>query len=256
MSEVIRALQWNIGGGKVRHPDADPTLFPYDQEGLEEIIDTIEESNADIVTLQETHENGSSSQTAEIAEAAGYPYWVNDHYGESHIDPDYHLGQAVISRYPLDNHTFQTFINPGYTAEWATRSHDKGVTSVHLALGNKAVLQAQTLHAVPFRAFGVDPYSELAKPVLEDMEARVLATSIGDGILQGDFNLDYPSLLEFFPQLLRSGRFEEVLQALGTTPKGGKIDHILYSGVVLVRSEVVSKVLTDHYPIVTDFARK
>ncbi len=116
MTDVLRTAQWNIGGGKIRDPEyvpSDVLLYdvfgPYDSDGLESIIDTLDQNKPDIVTLQETHEADNFSQTAIIAEALGLPYWVNDTYGESHIDPDYRLGQAIISKFPLSDHAFNLF---------------------------------------------------------------------------------------------------------------------------------------------------
>lgn len=87
-------------------PDGAPhaEYGPYDIDGLETIIDMLARANPDIITLQETHEAGTYSQAGEIADALGLPYWVNDRFGESHIDSGYQLGQAIISRFPLQGH--------------------------------------------------------------------------------------------------------------------------------------------------------
>jgi endonuclease/exonuclease/phosphatase family metal-dependent hydrolase len=254
MPELVKTAQWNIGGGKIRNPEADPASpQSYIDDGLETIIDTLEQQNPDIITLQETHEADGYCQPAIIAEALGYQSWVNDQYGESHIDPRYRLGQAIISRFPFDEHDFRFFLNPEYTAEWATRTHDKGVTTVKVQLGSRATFWAQTLHAVPFRAFGVEETSEEAKPVLKDMQAKVLNTKNSPRILQGDFNLDSASLRKLMPELFEA-EFDEIEQHSITTPRARRYDHILFSGMRAVGSCVIGDQLTDHYPVIANLS--
>jgi endonuclease/exonuclease/phosphatase (EEP) superfamily protein YafD len=38
-----------------------------------------------------------------------------------------------------------------------------------------------------------------------------------------------------------------------TTPNGSYYDHIIFKGVKLIESHVLSNVLTDHYPVVATF---
>lgn len=262
MTETLRTVQWNIGGGKIKatEPHVPSSSHDYgaeglyDLDGLETIIDVLGQTQPDIITLQETHEADGISQASDIADALGLKYWVNDQYGESHIDPAYRLGQAIISRFPLSEIDFTLFINPGYKAEWATRTHDKGVSSALAHLGNKTVMLVQTLHAVPFRAFGVDQSSDQAKPVIEDMETKVLAKAQQLRLLQGDFNLHGTSLRSILPRLYEAG-FDEVPQAEETTPAGRIYDHVLFSGFKVIERVVNKEVSTDHYPIVTTLAQ-
>ena len=69
----IRTLQWNIGGGKIRDINSDPTkeidsvISSYSEEGLDYIITNIKELNVDIITLQETHSDKNTIQAEVIA---------------------------------------------------------------------------------------------------------------------------------------------------------------------------------------------
>ncbi len=126
MSNTFRTVQWNIGGGNVR---ANSASTEYDIDGLDAIIEKLEAVDPDLITLQETHTADGYSQAEIVSKALQLPYWVNDEYGESHINPAYRIGQAIISRFPLADTDFRLFLDSGYKAEWATRTHDKGVTS-------------------------------------------------------------------------------------------------------------------------------
>ncbi len=249
MSNTFRTVQWNIGGGNVR---ANSASTEYDIDGLDAIIEKLEAVDPDLITLQETHTADGYSQAEIVSKALQLPYWVNDEYGESHINPAYRIGQAIISRFPLADTDFRLFLDSGYKAEWATRTHDKGVTSATVLVNDKVTVLAQTLHAVPFRAFGVDQASEVARPVLDDMQAKVLANKGHPRLLQGDFNLDAVSLDSLMPDLFEEG-FNEVCHEIPTTPSGRIYDHILFIGAKSLDSIVAEEVLTDHYPIVSTF---
>ncbi|HSX08210.1 MAG TPA: endonuclease/exonuclease/phosphatase family protein [Candidatus Saccharimonadales bacterium] len=258
MTEVIRAVQWNIGGGKIMDPARVPpagapheAYGPYDIDGLDAIISTLAQTGGDVITLQETHTSKNYSQAAEISDALGLSYWVNDSYGESHIDPNYQLGQAIISRFPLRRHEFRQFIDAGYKAPWATRIHNKGLTSVLADIGSEALIE--TLHTVPFKAFGVDQTSAQAKPALDDMQAKIVARKHSLRLLQGDFNLHGETLTLLLPELFAKG-FQEVPQTEATTPWGYAYDHVLYAGFAALGSTVITGVPTDHSPIVSVFA--
>lgn len=233
----IKTVQWNIGGAET---------------GLENIISTLKHVNPDIITFQEIHE-GKVSQTKEISKALGLPHFVVDSYGSSHIDKRSKLSQSILSRFPLSNHRFQLFINPGYQIIIEGKPypcHDKGVTKVVAALEDK-MINIQTLHMVPFAKASVDPLGPLASELREDI-CRKIEPLLENYLLQGDFNFDNESLRPFLPTIFRNG-VKEVLQTGFTGPLCFKSDHIIYRGLTLVKSNVFNKIQTDHFPIITEF---
>lgn len=252
MSRELKTIQWNIGGGKILADGQDPErLSSYSEEGIEHIIDVIGTEEPDIVTLQETH----PSQPAEIASALGYKYWVNHAISQSHIDPGHQIGHGLVSRLPVKHDTFEEFANPLWKTDWedGTKavSHPKGISTYDVELAGDELLLVQNLHLIPFRRFGIDQTSADAAPVLRDVEAKV-GRYAGKRLLQGDFNLNAVSLRPLLPGLFEAD-LEEVEQEEATTPKGHRIDHVLFAGVAVVKSVVVKSVFTDHYPIVTTF---
>lgn len=251
---VIKTVTWNIGGGKLRSEDGDiNSLSSYDKDGLEDITQLLISLRSDIITLQEIHTDGIMNQANIIAKKLGYDYVISNFYADSHIEKGKKLGQAVISRYPISKHQFQLFNNPKWEVRWEDGStaitHDKGVTSCMMKIYN-ITLNVKTLHMIPFRRFEIDPLSEKGMPIIKNVEQNLNSDS-KHVLIQGDFNLDFPELKPIFKSLLSD--VDEVTLTNPTTPKGRKLDHVLYRGLKLIQSKPFDNVLTDHYPVVTEF---
>jgi endonuclease/exonuclease/phosphatase family metal-dependent hydrolase len=250
----LTTVQWNIGGGKIRDTDSDATLpASYRLDGLAHIYETLKDISPDIITLQETHAADGTNQTQVLAERLGYNYWTNDEYADSHVEDGFRLGQGIISRYPIKNHQFQMFYNPHYQAEWeegVVTSHDKGITSCDIDI-NGQTLNLMTLHAIPFRPFNIDPLSEAAREVREDMQSKIQSDS-ELMLLQGDFNYDEKSLESLLPSIFKP-KLYEALQSRPTTPKGRFYDHVVYRGLKLESSSADDSKFTDHYPVISKF---
>ncbi len=251
---MIKSLQWNVGGFRIRDHKADPTSpDSYTKEDIDYFIDKITYFNADLITLQETHTNKTKNLVKVIAEKSGYKYYFNDVYDDSHLDSSFKLGQAIISKYPLDNHQFMYFHNPKYEAVWNGNkviSHNKGLSRCSVKI-NSINLSISTLHAVPFRPFDVNPLSDKAKDVRIDMQRKILSSLSEHSLIQGDFNINEKSLVEFLDNSLHG--LNEAIQDRPTTPKGKYYDHIIYKGLDLVESTSDEKVLTDHFPVISTF---
>lgn len=259
----ITTLQWNIGGGTLLRPNADPALLAAHeqagQDGMTAIIDLIRRYHPDIITLQETHANGSDSQPKQIAEALGYATWVNHVYADSHVEAGQQLGQGIVSRWPLAKEpVFDNFWNPRLK-RWIdgtdAPSHDKGRTRAELDLGNGRLLGVQTSHSLPFRKYGLDlTTNKTAQTILQDMAAKFTppraAATIAE-LTQADLNINAESVRSTLPTLFAQG-FEEVVQRDPTNVKGRRYDHILFRGLRLLSSTTII-FGSDHYPIVSEF---
>lgn len=251
---MVKTLQWNVGGFRIRDHDADP-ISPdsYNIEDIDYFIDKITYFNADLITLQETHTNKTNDLVKVIAEKSGYKYYNNDVYDDSHLDSSYKLGQAIISKYPLNNHEFILFFNPNYEAVWNGKkvmTHNKGLSSCDIKIDGTN-LKISTLHAVPFRPFEINPLSDKAKEVRVDMQRKISSSLSEYSLIQGDFNINERSLGEFLENSLYGSI--EAIQDRPTTPKGKYYDHIIYKGLELVESSSEETVLTDHFPVISTF---
>lgn len=255
MTMNLTTVQWNIGGGRIRGINDDATTTDsYCQNGIEYIISFLKTIDPDIITLQEIHKNDSKDQAEEIASRLGLKYYISDFYADSHIEAGQKLGQAIISRYIISNRRFELFVNPQYEITWedggVASSHDKGVLSADIDV-NGTVIHTITTHLIPFRRFDIDPISNDAHDVVEDIQEK-LQTSAKTVLVQGDFNFNFEALRPILPKLFKDG-MDEVLQTNYTTPKKRRYDHILFRGIKIKESSVDDSLLTDHYPIITHF---
>ena len=251
----LRTAQWNIGGGKIRDAGSDPTAdksyWHSEGDGIAHIVETLRWFEPHIITLQETHANGENVQAKTIADALGLKYFVNDEYADSHVESGQRLGQAILSAFPITEHSFTLFENPKYRVErpdgevWI--SHDKGIAKCTVDIGQPLVVE--TLHMFPFRRFGVDTKEETT--VMQDITDKIHSDA-PLFLLQGDFNMDDKRLAEFLPDLF-TDELEEIPLDQPTTPKGRYYDHIAYRGLKLKDARIIDTVLTDHYPVCATF---
>lgn len=252
----LRALTWNIGGGKLLTPGADPNrLASYGRDGLEEIAAFIKQSGADVVALQEAQQCDGHDQVETIARLAGYDYYFYDAASESHIDKGSTLGNGILSKYPISEHAFRQFINPNVRVTLEDGStmatHDKGSSSCAISVDGQRIAVA-TLHLTPFRKFGIMPESELAQTVLSDVSSKLCTTS-EHALIMGDFNIDDSHIAAYMPELFKTCRMDEIALDEPTTPKGRHYDHVLFRGMRLASKTIRNDVLTDHYPVICDF---
>lgn len=251
----IKTMQWNIGGGWIRNEE-DPSDQPssYSIENLDYIIEKISEFKPDIITLQETHANGSQNQTEDIAKTLDYQYFVNDVYDKSHIDENFGLGAAIISRFKILEHDFRFYYNPKLKITHKDEefiSHDKGVATCVLEIDGQRV-EVKSSHAIPFRKLEMSQTDKRVRRIIESMEKH-LAPRLDKVLIQGDLNQNSESLKQVFPGLFKNPNLLEILQKQVTTPRGRKYDHILYRGIKNLNSKVDNTALTDHFPIISEF---
>jgi endonuclease/exonuclease/phosphatase family metal-dependent hydrolase len=255
----IKTLQWNIGGGRICAEGEDPTdPKSYSEDGIDLIIEILKREQPDVITFQETHSFPGTSENCQIqrvAEAAGYRYWINHATDKSFIEEGMMIGQGIVSSYPIIETEFVPFNNSKFkiTDDAGTEiiSKSGGLTKCIIQLPSGALIQIETLHMVPFHFFEVDLQSEKARKILREVESK-LGQPLMPTIVQADFNLDYESLTNFLPGVF-SRQFQEVIQTFPTTPKGKRLDHVLFADLQKVSTKIISDVMTDHYPIITVF---
>ncbi|MBK7932002.1 MAG: endonuclease/exonuclease/phosphatase family protein [Acidobacteria bacterium] len=252
----LKTLQWNIGGGRIYKSGADP-LDPasYSEDGIDSIVELIRREDPDVITLQETHEAGDNSQPGIIASALGYRFWLNHTTGSSFIDTSMHIGQAVISRYPIISSSFLPFTNPKFEVlkdGELIRSKNGGLTTCIVELSAGVRAQIRTFHMVPFHFFGVDLKAQAALDALSEVDICLTSDTARRAIFQGDFNINSATMREYFPRLFAAGCVE-IVQTDPSTPKGKSLDHIIYKGLLMESTRVINQCRTDHFPIVAEF---
>jgi hypothetical protein len=253
---ILKTIQWNIGGGKARN-DGDDPMDPlvYCNDAMNEIIKVLEKYDADIITIQESHSDDKKIQAETIAKNLGLKYFANDVYDKSHIEEGQGLSQAIISCFPMTSHKFELFLNPKFETigpkgeHWI--SHDKGVTSGFIEIGSGKKINVKTSHSFPYRRFHINPLDGVTLSLRQDMTKK-LKPEAEFFLYQGDLNYNENSVKEFLPNYLQNGACEIILDT-PTTPKGRKYDHIMFKNIKHISSQVISDVLTDHFPIYSEF---
>ena len=201
-------------------------LASYSDDGMSEIIGVLHDESPDIITLQEVQQKTDYDQAAIIASALGYEYYFHDSVSDSHIDTDCRLGNAIISRHPLSRHAFKFFDNPHVQTKWEdgtiATSFDKGYTRCTASVDTIEV-EIVSLHLMPFRRFGVELSSSLARKVIRDVTNKLVLSS-EHLLVQGDFNINAPTLRPYFEELFATQTLNELTLNEPTTPKGRMYD--------------------------------
>ncbi|MET1033237.1 MAG: endonuclease/exonuclease/phosphatase family protein [Candidatus Saccharimonadales bacterium] len=171
--EII-AKTWNVGGGHVLLPGANPAeLASFTDEGLDSFVETLKSEPADIVALQEVHSNDTFNQAKEIAAQLGYSF-VDCVLSPSHVGTGYNAGLALLTPHKIIDPRHGLFTNPEIETKWewgeVQKSHNKGYLSCLIDIGGKLV-EVTTFHLFPFRrlGLGVELTSPEAQAVLRDI---------------------------------------------------------------------------------------
>lgn len=251
----IKTIQWNIGGGKIRSEKSDADKDEsYKFENFDYIKNTLYRYKPDIIFLQEIHGTEiDNNQAKSLSNNLDLPFYTVAFYDKSHLDEKKKLGEAIISRFELKNISFDFFINPKIRFIYLDKevvSHDKGVLSCVAKIDKKEVC-LKTLHLFPFRRLDVDPLGNKMKKIKSDFTKKI-ESDCEKLVIQGDFNYNKITLEEFIPSIIRNN-IKEVILNKPTTPKGRFYDHVIYRGLKHIKSEIISELLTDHFPIYSEF---
>lgn len=196
----------------------------------------------DIACLQETHINNERSVAGEIAAALGGYHTQEVSMSPSHIDRQYALGNAVISKEMPRDAKSQTYVYPTFPLVLPDGKpavhHDKGFQVINFSFG--MVINTQMM---PLGFLGTPYRTPLGRSFARDMEKQLLAHVRHPFILCGDLNVS--EVTEFYPELLKL--MKNVLPDMPTRPRGGKPDYIFLSKEYQVIDAGVIETNTDHY---------
>jgi endonuclease/exonuclease/phosphatase family metal-dependent hydrolase len=251
MSKKLTVASWNIAGGHVmRSLDH----FDYEKEDLTYFADALRTADPDIILLQEVHSNADRSVATDLAVLLGYENVYSQAVSPSHIDAEYRLGLAVLSKEPLEQLDFVEYAYPHFPLSFSDGRpavvHHKGAQL--LMAGDVMIANTQML---PLTVFGAH-YDEgegkvLAGRIDQLLEAR-LRTPV---IFGGDFNFDTPSAI--YPGLYAKLKLHEALPNELTRPNKEGVkktpDHILYSEGLVLASSRIQEVQADHYLCIAEF---
>lgn len=244
---LITVATWNIAGGrKMRSADG---RFDYADEDVAYFADCLRKVSPDIICLQESHTSNTRVIAREIAEALDMKYVYNAAVSSSHIDAQYRLGNAIISRWPLKHVRDVTYPYPDFAYFFAdgkpAKRHDK-MMQIYEWNG----VQIINTQLLPLHIFGKD-YGDGEGGEYAAQVERVWLDNVQERtyIFCGDFNLS--NIGAVFPLFHIVAEFCEPLPSGPTRPDiPGSMqssDHILTSPDIDLGDAGIVTVQADHY---------
>lgn len=238
----MKIVTWNIAGGRKINSNK---LFEYGNEDLHYFSKQIYPINPDVICLQESHTNKTTSVASILAKTLNMNYVYDSPASPSHIDNKYFLGTSIISRHSFSSTQTLTLPVPKF--------------DLHFPDGQKVMVHQKNVQLVKYRKFflaniqllGLFEHSyNKGVAVFYTKEIEKILLKLEEPIIFcGDFNVNKPQRI--FKSLFRILNLKDSLPNKITRPnvKNVKLtpDHIYYSPPFkCVNSEII-KTTTDHY---------
>lgn len=250
MTNVLKIISWNIAGG---HTIKSLDMFDYEKENLTYFVDVIREYDSDVICLQETHSNASRSIAKEIANQLGYEFVYEQAASPSHIDPSFELGQAIISKVPLEDVRTIVYPYPMFPLRFSdgrdAARHDKILQIAHWK--NITIANTQLL---PLRIFSEEYDTENGMQLAKEIDEVLVSYLDAPLVFCGDFNFNKPT--DAFPRMYEEFSLSNALPRGITRPdKSAKLapDHILFSSELRAVNAKVAETKTDHFLCFAEF---
>ncbi|MCH8987129.1 endonuclease/exonuclease/phosphatase family protein [Patescibacteria group bacterium] len=241
---MVTVASWNIAGGRKMKS---PKMFDYSDEDLGYFAEQIQKVSPDIICLQETHTNKNRSIAKEIAGSLGMNFVFDSPASPSHVDKNYTLGNAIISKYDftqkesfqLPDPTFDLYFSDGKKA----KIHQRKLQLV--VVKNTFIAN---IHMSPLHIFGYDYAKDKGLGFAHAIEKLLLAKLQKPLIFCGDFNYNTPQTI--YPNLISTFNLKDSVPDKLTAPcekDVTKSDHIFYSEEFTLVNSGVIETETDHY---------
>ncbi len=250
LSKPLRIASWNIAGA---HKMQSLERFDYSDEDIDYFADCLRELNPDIICLQESHTNDARSNAADIAGKLGMPFVYNSPNSPSHIDENFQLSNAIVSKVELQHIEDVVYPYPDFDLFFS----DGKPAIVHNKMIQMYKYEGTTIantQMLPLAVFGESyAHGEGAK-LAESIQQILLDKLHGRFILCGDINFDTPH--DIYPKFYEQKSLTEALPNTITRPNKHMVkqtpDHILISkGLEVVNADII-EVQADHYLCYTD----
>ncbi len=242
MIKQFKIGTWNIGGA---HTVNSTDIFDYNQEDLSYFAKILKPLNLDILCLQESHSNADNVIARRLAELLGLTYVFDSPRSPSHIDPNYQLSNAIISRYPIEK--MQNILLPDPPFELYFQDGKKArLFHTYIQIAQIEGITFANTHLQPLQLFGYDWGKDEGRKLAFRTEEIFIKNLMTPIVFAGDFNA--PSLYQDFPRLIESFQLKPALDEQPTDNKGKKMDYILFSSDFAVKkSELIITKESDHF---------
>jgi endonuclease/exonuclease/phosphatase family metal-dependent hydrolase len=251
---LMRVVTWNINGG-YGLVSTNPRKYTK-TENLSFFLEHLNKLNADILCLQEVHTNPNRSPTKLIAETLGYSYTFETAASSSHIDPDYQLANAVLSKQPFKTTKAVRLPRPQFLSGLPllpngqrAEIHDKVLQVVEFETFTLA-----NTHTLPLHVLNASYDSEDGKRFAKEIEEVFLEHLKTPLVFCGDFNHKNIALL--YPKLFSELELTDALPDEPSVPNPDvRIDYMLVSrNCFQVKSTTICQVLADHFPCLLELS--
>lgn len=250
MIDTLKIVTWNIGGA---HTVGSAKQFDYEKEDLPYFVDMLRAQDADIVCLQESHTNDNDSLAKRLAEQLNLPYVFDSPRSPSHIDANYQLSNAILSRFPIEHTQHILLPDPPFELFFSNGSKAR-LFHTYVQVATIEGVQILNTHLQPLHLFGYS-YSEGEGKVFGEACQEVMLHHMNRPLVfAGDFN--DPQLEVNFGKMFTDFALSPALDNQPTDIKGNKMDYILYSPEFeLTAAEVVKADKADHHLGVAELRR-
>ena len=197
MNKQIRIASWNIAGA---HKYTSSDHLNYEAEDISYFAEQLKRVDPDIIFLQETHLNSDRSIARDIANLLNYENVYEVDVSPSHIDSNFRLGNAIISKAPLSHIKDAYYPYPDFELRFpngklARDRHDKMVQIYKF--GDIMICNTQMC---PLSLFGYSYVEGLGKEIALQIEDILIDNLTTPLIFAGDFNTDEPE--QAYPKLV------------------------------------------------------
>jgi endonuclease/exonuclease/phosphatase family metal-dependent hydrolase len=244
----MRIVTWNINGG-YGLVSTKPRKYA-DTETLSFFLEYLTTLNADILCLQEVHTNSERSQTKLIAEKLGYPYIFETIASDSHINPNYKLANAILSRQPFKSTKSVQLPRPSFLLEppllpngQRAEIHDK-----YLQVVECETFTLANVHTLPLHVLNSSYDSEDGNQFAAEVEKIFLEHLTTPLIFCGDFN--HKNIAGLYPKLFDELDLLDTLPNKPSVPNSDvRIDYMLVSSNAFqILDARIMPVFADHFP--------
>lgn len=242
MQNKLKVLTWNIGGAHTINSSA---VFDYDKENLSYFVQAIKAVNPDVICIQESHTNDSDVLASRLAKELGFEYVFDSPRSPSHIDENYQLSNAIISRYPIENTKNILLPDPPFELYFEDGKKAR-LFHTYLQTADIQGVKIANTHLRPLHIFGYSYSEGEGNQFANNIEAVLCSNLNTPLVFAGDFN--DPNLFSNFPLLVEKFRLEAALDEQPTNINGNKTDYILFSKeLTLDKAELVKAEKADHH---------
>ena len=213
-------------------------------EDLEYFSSQLERLNLDIICLQESQFNNSDSFAKRLATSLGFNNVAETPGCPSHIDQDYRITTAILSRVPSDSTKYFLLPYPDFQL-----IHDGKLFSPYdryLLRANFGNFCVATTHPEPLEGmFNLVYESGKGNKLAKDIDEIISSKLCTPTVIAADYNIN--DVYTVLPKSTKKLKLREALPLGDTIPQGGFPDHISYSDDFSVIASGIVQTKTDHY---------